>query len=69
MREVEDICRSDEFRTFNRSTGQQIPELLHERQTKWMAFFEGPGEGCSPLVPDVPAIEVPLCRKGFSAAC
>ena len=30
--EVEDICRSDEFRTFNRSSGQQIPELLHERR-------------------------------------
>ena len=24
---------------------------------------------CSPVVPDVPAIEVPLCGDGFSAAC
>jgi hypothetical protein len=23
------ICRSDEFRTFDRSTDHQIPELLH----------------------------------------
>jgi len=26
------ICRSDEFRTFDRSTDHQIPELLHERR-------------------------------------
>jgi hypothetical protein len=45
MREVEDICRSDEFRTFNRSTGQQIPELFHERQTKRMAFLRVLGRG------------------------
>jgi len=33
------ICRSDEFRTFNRSSGQQIPELLHEPHTKRLAFL------------------------------
>jgi len=32
--QVEYICRSDEFRTFNRATGRKIPELLHERQMK-----------------------------------
>jgi hypothetical protein len=33
-REVEDIWRTNDFRTFNvrRSTDQQIPGLLHERR-------------------------------------
>ena len=26
------ICRSDEFRTYDRSTDHQIPELLHKRR-------------------------------------
>jgi serine protease Do len=41
-REVEDICRSDDLmsgRKFNRSTGQQIPELPHERRTKKEAMM------------------------------
>ena len=41
---------------------------LHERRTKRTAFLSILRRG-SPLVPDVQAIEVLLCRNGFSAAC
>ena len=39
------ICRSDEFRTFNRSTGQPIPELLHERRPSTGSGRPEPVEG------------------------
>ena len=50
----------------NRSTDSGIVSRTTNEED---GLFEGPGEGCSPLAPDVPAIEVPLCRNSFSATC
>jgi hypothetical protein len=67
-RKVEYICRSDEFRTFNRATGQKIPELLHEQQTKRMAFLSVLS-GYSPVVPQAQTLEVLACQSNLSTAC
>jgi len=63
MRELEDICRFDDLMNSEHSTDRQVNRLrsCFMNDKRIGGFVETPEEGCSPHVPDMPAIEGPLC--------